>query len=190
MEKSMRAELIAALVTDRYSGFKDGDEAMLETCADSRLEEFRAASDARKAEERNKTTLESNLTKIEARLKVAEERLRTAEQGPTEEEWLAKAPAKIKALLDAQKAEEDSIRSAIVVQLKDLGNHTEAELKAMPLEQLKTLAGYARVHVPDFSGRGLPGQRNAAENNTSYAPPDPYAEHLKQLRAAGSKMVN
>lgn len=193
MEKSMRAELIAALVTDRYSGFKDEDTAMLETCADARLEEFRAASDSRKAAERERTKLESDLTKVEARAKVAEERLRVAEQGPSEEEWLAKAPPSVKALLDAQKAEEDAVRSSIVSQLKDLGENTEAELKAMPLEQLRQLASYARVHVPDFSGRGLPVERHASgnKNNTvNYAPPDPYAAGLKQLQAAGSKLVN
>lgn len=188
MEKAQRAELVAALVTDRYSGFKEGDEAVLETCSDARLEEFRAASDARKVEEKRAADTATELVKANARLKVSEEKVRTLEQAPSEEDWLAKAPARIKTLIDAQKAEEDATRSAIVSHLKDLGNNTEAELKAMPLDQLKTLAAYARFQVPDFSGRGLPQERNASQNNASYAPPDPYKAGLDKMN--GSKAVN
>ena len=46
MEKTARAELIAALVTDKHSGFADGDEAILEAASDERLERFRSAADA------------------------------------------------------------------------------------------------------------------------------------------------
>ena len=189
MEKSQRQELIAALVTDRYSGFKDGDESVLEACADARLEEFRAAADARKVEEARARSIDTELVKANARLKVTEEKLRTAEQNPSEEEWLAKAPARVKTLLDAQKAEEDAERSSIVSQLKDLGNHTEPELKGFPLEKLRELAAYARIQIPDFSGRGVAKERNAAANTTGYAPPDPYAAALASRRGE-SKMVN
>lgn len=187
-EKATRAELIAALVTDRYSGFEDGDTPMLEVASENRLEEFKAAADARKAQERERIQLEGKLTNAEARLKVAGEQLRAAEQSPTEEEWLAKAPPSIKTLLDAHKAEEDSIKASIVSQLKDLGAHTEAELKAKPLEELKVLAAYARVDVPDYSGRGVPRESGKNQNsNYNYAPPDPYAPGIKALQ---SKAVN
>lgn len=181
-----RAELIASLVTDKFSGFKDGDEPILEAASDARLEELRAAADAHRAIDRDRTKQTTELTNANARLKIAEERLRTAQESPSEEEWLAKAPPSIKTLIDAHKAEEDALRGSLVSRLKDCGANTEAELKAMPLDQLKTLAAYARVEIPDFSGRGIPVERNAAAN-TSYAPPDPYAEGLKALR---SKMVN
>jgi hypothetical protein len=188
MEKAQRAEMVAALVTDKYSGFKEGDEAVLEACSDARLEEFRAASDSRKVAERKASDLETELTKANARLKVSEEKLRTAQEAPTEEQWLERAPAPYKRLIDAAKAEEDATRAAIVSHLKDLGNNTEAELKQMPLEQLKTLAAYARFQVPDFSGRGLPQERNAAQNTGNYAPPDPYKAALEKMN--GSKAVN
>lgn len=182
-EKATRAEIIAELVTDRYSGFKDGDESILEGASDSRLEEFRAASDVKRADERARGKLETEFTNTSARLKVAEERLRTAEQGPTEEEWLAKAPPSIKTLLDAHKAEEDALRASLVSQLKDLGANTEAELKAKSIDELRTLAAYARVEVPDFSGRGLPVERHASSSsNIDYTPPDPYAAGLKALK--------
>lgn len=190
MDKATRAEQIAALVADRYSGFKEGDEAMLETCSDGRLEEFRAASDARKVDEQKARTTETELTKANARLKVSDEKLRAAEQMPSEEEWLAKAPPKYKALIDADRAEEDTIKASIISKLKDLGANTEAELKEMSVDQLRQLAAYARVTIPDFSGRGVPKDRYATSKNTnSYAPPDPYAPGLEQMRNA-SKRVN
>jgi hypothetical protein len=191
MDKAQRAEFIAALVTDKYSGFRDGDEPVLEACADTRLEEFRAAADARKVEERRSTETATELVKANARLKVSEEKLRTAQEAPTEEDWLAKAPPRYKALIDADKAQEDSVRAAIVSHLKDLGNNTEAELKAMPTEQLKTLAAYARFDVPDFSGRGIAQERHASGNRQTYAAPDPYKDALAARRVAeGSKAVN
>jgi hypothetical protein len=100
---------------------------------------------------------------------------------------LAKAPPKLTVLLDAHKAQEDAVRASLVAQLKVMGANTEDELKAMDLDKLKQLAAYARVDVPDFSGRGLPVERNASEK-TNYAPPDPYAAALAAQR--GSKAVN
>lgn len=190
MDKTMRAERIAALVADPYSGFKEGHEAILEACSDEQLEEFRAASDARKVSEHQAKQTETELTKANARLKVSDEKLRAASEKPTEEEWLEKAPPRYKALIDADKAEEDAVRAAIVSKLKDLGNNTEAELQAMSTDQLRTLADYARVTIPDFSGRGMPKERYASARKTdSYAPPDPYKEPLERMRN-GSKAVN
>jgi len=128
--KTNRAEQIAALVVDPHSGFKTNDENMLESCSDERLAEFRAASDARRVDEQKARTTETELTKANARLKVTEEKLRAAEQAPSEEEWMAKAPAKFKALYDADKAQEDAIRAAVVSKLKDLGANTEADRPA------------------------------------------------------------
>lgn len=186
-EKTTRAELIATLVTDKYSGFKDGDESLLETASDARLEEFRAASEQRKSDTNTYVRLEADHRNVSARLKVAEEKLKTAEQGPTEEEWLQRAPAPIKALLEAHKAEEDAYRASIISQLKDLGANTEEELKSKATADLETLAKYARVEVPDFSGRGIPVERNASERNVSYAPPDPYAAGIKALQSTFTK---
>lgn len=186
MEKATRAEVIAALVTDKYSGFKNGDEAILEAASDARLDEFRAAADAAKTASTNFARLETDNRNTTARLKVAEERLKEAEQPMTEEDFIRKAPEKIKAVLTELAAAEGAERASIISQLKDLGADTEDALKKKTTDELKTLAKYARVEVPDFSGRGLPKERHASENQT-YAPPSPYAEGLKNLR---SKAVN
>jgi hypothetical protein len=190
MEKTARAELIAALVTDKYSGFKDGDESLLEAASDARLEEFRAASETHKAAERAFSRLETEHRNVGARLKVAEDRIKAGEQELSEEDFLQRAPASIKALVEGHKAEEAAMRASIISQLKDLGANTEEELKKKSTEDLKTLATYARVNVPDFSGRGLAQERTGTETKRSYAPPDPYKGAIKALQGQSSKAVN
>lgn len=189
MEKSTRAEVIAALVTDKYSGFKNGDESLLETASDARLEEFRAAADVAKSAANATARLETDLRNTTARLKVAEERIKESEQPLSEEQFIQKAPEGIKAILNEIKAAEAAERAAIIGQLKDLGADTEEALKKKSTSELKTLAKYARIDVPDFSGRGLPREQRNAEANKTYAPPDPYAAGLKAMRE-GSKAVN
>lgn len=187
MEKNTRAELIAALVTDKYSGFKDGDENILEAASDARLEDFRGASDARKAADTAHVRLETDHRNITARLKVAEDRLKSSEAEMTEEEFLQRAPASIKTVVEEHKAAESALKASLVSQLKDLGSRTEEDLKKLPLEELKTLASYARVEVPNYSGRGIALERNPTEGGKSYAPPDPYAAGLKAAQAQGTK---
>lgn len=184
MEKSTRAELIAELVTDRYSGFRDGDEAILEAASDARLEEFRTASEAAKSAERSSQKLDTDLRNASARLKVAEERIKASEQPMTEAEFLLKAPESFRTLLENDKAREDTERAAFISVLKDCGAHSEDELKKMAIPELEKLARYAGARVPDFSGRGLP--RNTQEQ-PNFAPPDPYAAGIKALQ---SKTVN
>lgn len=182
--KTARAELIAALVTDRFSGFKDGDEALLETCSDARLDEFRAASDARRASAAAYTRLETDNRNTTARLKVAEDKVKISEAELSEEDFLARAPQRIKALIEAHTTEEAATKAALVSQLKDLGAHSEEELKKKGLDELKTLAAYARVNVPDFSGRGVVHKH--ASERPSYTPPNPYEKPLEQLRTKGT----
>lgn len=182
-DKTNRAELIAALVTDKYSGFKDGDEVILEACSDSRLEEFRTASEGRKSAANSLTKLETEHRNVSARLKVAEDRIRTAEQDLTEDEFLTRAPASIKSVVEAYRASEAATRSSLITQLKDLGEKGEEDLKKLSTDDLKTLASYARVDVPDFSGRGIPQERHAS-SRANYAPPDPYKDGIAKLRGA------
>lgn len=182
MEKATRAEVIAALVTDKYSGFQDGDEALLEACSDTRLEEFRTQSEHRKTDSTSRTKLETENRNVSARLKVAEDRIKALEAPMGDDEFLQRAPSQYKTIIEAHKAEESAIRASLVSQLKDCGTLQEDELKKKSLEELKTLASYARVTVPDFSGRGLPVERHASENRQSYAPPNPYEQGLKALQ--------
>lgn len=184
MEKATRAEVIAALVTDKYSGFKEGDEAILEAASDARLDEFRTASEAHKATAGTISRLETTNTNTTARLRVAEDRLKTAEQPLSEEDFMQRAPAGIKTLLEARKLEDDKIKDQLVARLKTCGAHSEAELKTKTIPELETLAQYARLDMPDFSGRGLPREHRAAGSSEDFAPPDPYAAGLKVLQNA------
>jgi hypothetical protein len=180
MENTTREELIAALVTDRYSGYKDGDEAMLQTASDARLGEFRASAEANRTAVNRIGSLETEQRNLQARLKVAEDRVKASEQPLTEAEFLQRAPESFKRVLEGHKAEEDQTRDALVSMLKDCGANTEAELKTKSITELQTLAKYARVEVPDFSGKAMPTARNAEQQ--TYAAPDPYAAGLKALR--------
>lgn len=182
-EKATRAEVIAALVTDKYSGFKTGDEVILEACSDARLEEFRAAADAAKTSAQAFARLETDNRNTAARLKVAEDRIKTLESPMSEEEFRQRAPEKIKSILTELAANEAAERAAYIGKLKDLGVDTEEALKTKSIEELKTLAQYARVDVPDYSGRGLPREPRAASQNANYAPPSPYKAGLEALRA-------
>lgn len=179
-----KAEMIAGLVTDKFSGFKEGDEAILETMSEARLEELRAAAETNKASAAAMTKLETDHRNTAARLKVAEEKLKESEKKPTKEQWIENAPAEIKTLLDRQATQEAEQKNELVTKLKGLGANTEDELKAMDLTALQTLAKYAKVDAPavDFSGRGAP--RVPSNNNDEFKAPNPYEEPLKALRAA------
>ena len=180
-----RAELIASLVTDKYSGFKDGDESILEGASDVRLAEFRSAADASKVASGEVSRLNTELTNVKARLTVAEGRIKASETELTETEFIARAPAHIKALLEADKAQKDTEKAALVSALKTCGIKSEEELNKMPVLELKTLARFARIQVFDYSGRGLPVDRAAEDrdNSRSYAPPNPYEAGIKALQA-------
>lgn len=181
-DKATRAELIAALTTNNpFSGFVEADTAMLESASDARLEEFRSAADTRKTQSESLTRLENDLRHANARLKIQDDKLRAASEGMSEEEWIAKAPPKIKALLEREKAADDMYRGSIIVQLKDLGKHTEEQLKAMSTEDLEMYAGYANVTVPDFSAaRQVPRALTKNSDINDYAPPDSYGLRAKK----------
>ncbi len=184
-EKATRAELIAALVTDKYSGFEDGDEAILEAASDARLDKFRTASEARRADAGTIARMETEQRNTSARLKVAEDRLKVAEQPISDDDYVARlAPTSpIKTLLEGRAAEEATLKASLVAQLKDLGGETEEELKKKSIPELQTLATYARVEVLDFSGKGFPVHRNA-ETKETYAPPNSYEAGIKALQGA------
>lgn len=179
-----RAELIASLVTDKFSGFKDGDEPLLEAASDARLGELRAAANAAKVAVNDRQRLETDLKNTQARLKVAEDRIKASETELPEAEFLARAPAKIKTLVEAHQAQEAQRKASLISALKSCGVMTEEELKKKDIPELETLTRFARVQVVDFSGRGLPVERNAEDKTVSYAPPDPYAAGIRALQAA------
>lgn len=170
-----RAELIQSLVTDKHSGFNDTDITMLEAASDARLGEFRADADARKASEATGLRVETENRNATARIKVLDEKLRAAEAPMSKDEWLAKAPPEFKEILERDKIVEDTYRGAIVSKLKDLGQHTEEELKNMSTQDLEKFAKYANVSVPDFSAaRVAPRALSENSGTHSYAPPSSY----------------
>lgn len=190
MDKPTRDELIAALVTDKHSGFKAGDEAQLQVVSDARLEEFRAASENNRKQAETIAKMETDARQTAARLKVAEERIVKLELPMSDADFVARlaADSPIKVLLEQRAAEDTQLKASLVSSLKDLGGEKEEDLKKKSIPELQTLARYAGVKVLDFSGRGIPVERNAGENTReSYAPPDPYKAGLEQVRAAGAK---
>ena len=194
MTKEKKAEIIAALTIDPHSGFKAGDEKLLEAVSDVRLEELRAAADVRKADAEKAAKTEADLRAATGRLTVIEGKLKAAEEKPTAEQWLEKAPEEIRVLIEDQRAAEVEKRETLVAKLKGLGASTEEELKAMPTAQLETLAKYAKVDAPpSYAGRGMPVVRGAAgtkEDIEDFTPPNPYEADIKALQARNSKAVD
>lgn len=184
-----RAEVIAALVTDKFSGLKDEDQPMLEGCSEARLEEFRAAGEQRKREAQAAVKLENENRNLAARVTVLEAKVKESETELTDEQFLARAPKRFKEVIETHEAGIEAQKLAIVTQLKDLGAHTEEQLREKSLEELEMLASYARIPVPDFSGRGVsvPQSRNAADKQSIKAP-DPYRAALEAQRARESKV--
>ena len=207
LTKEKRAEIIAALVTDKHSGFKEGDEPFLETAADDRLTEFKAAAENRKTQAEAHEKLENEKISTDAKNKVLEDRLKTAEQKPTKEQWLEQAPDEIRDLLDRQRAADDQKKDELVTALKTAqSEYTEDELKAMSIPDLERMQKLVGKPAPNYAGRAIPQQRDrvapkpkqtpqqqraaATTEEENFTPPDPYEAGLKTLRAQMGKTVN
>jgi hypothetical protein len=171
-KNTARAELIASIVTDRFSGFGEPHMAILEAASDEQLNGFRTAAAARQVEAATLVRLETENRNLSARVKVLEEKLRDADSARMSEEYfLEHAPEPFQAILKEHKAAEEQTRTSIIVQLKGLGQHTEDELKKMKTPELLVLAGYAKLSITDYSGRAVAHNRNLADKNAvSYKP--------------------
>lgn len=164
MTAEQRAEIVRALMTNKYSGFTNGDERMLEAASDERLEAFRVASEARANEDQA--------------LRAA------AAKQLTVEEFMAAAPPELKSLISRQQQQETTLKAALVTELRAAqSEYSEAELSVMPVADLTRMARLAKVDTAkiDFSGKGLP--RALASDTESYTPPNPYEKGLKALQA-------
>ncbi len=163
-----KTELVKALVECPCTEFTAADVKWLEAASDERLEAFRAAGVARKAAQE----------KADAELKAAQEKkpeLKTAEQ------FMAEAPKEIVEIVEQHKAAQAARKGELVTMLKAASDAlTEDQLKAKGLEDLETLAKFAKIEKPDFSGRGIP--RTAAEGDVYRNPPDPYAAGIAKMR--------
>lgn len=94
-------------------------------------------------------------------------------------QFYAKNP-EIKALVDRQKAQDTARKTELVKALQG-GPLTDKQLEAKPLAELETLAAFAKVDKPDFSGRGLAVNVDASDVYAN--PPNPYLKALEARKA-------
>lgn len=165
MTKEQRAAEIKKLVDCPCSGFTAADVKVLEAADDATIVRFRAAADAHKKEIDD---LRAAQAKTEADLKAAQ-----AAQIPAEE------LVQLRALADERKAKDAAEKADIVAKLVPLKTLSKEQLEAKTLDELRTLAAFAKVPTADFSAKGIPAPRAAAQTD-NYAPPDPY--NLKALQ--------
>ncbi len=126
--------------------------------------------------------------KVETDLKAAKTENATlkaaAEHTPTEEEFLKAAPASIRTLVDRQKAQDATEKAGLVTKLAAASKAlTKEQLEAKSLDDLKTLAAFAKVETVDYSIKGVPMPRSAASGE-DFTPPNPYEPGLKALQSA------
>lgn len=177
MTPEQRAEMISTLIACEYSGFADGDQAMLEVASDERLESLKTAFEARMkaaAEQPKVEEIKGEVLEVKA-----------AEAAPlTEEDFMKLAPQSLRSLIERQQKQDIDDKAAFVTSLKAAQDeYSEKELVAMPLEQLRRLSRVAKVTEVSFEGRGVP--RQLATKEDVYAnPPNPYEAGLEKLRAA------
>lgn len=182
MTKEQKAAEIAALTSDKHSGYTDADVALLEGTSDEQLARFKANAAANKAKAEKAEKDGNDLVHATAKIGVLEGKVTALEAQPTDEQWLERAPAGIKTLLADQKRAEEEVREGLIKALKGVGTETEEQLKAMSTADLKTRAAYARVQAPDHSGRALP-QMRAAEGGTVAKPSNGWAKALETQAA-------
>lgn len=159
-EMKTKVERIAALTA---AGVKDITEKTSDdvlTVLEAKVENDKAHAVALKA-------AEAKATDAEAKLKAAE-----ANQIPAEE------LTQLRSLAVEKQQQNTAAKAAIVAQLVPLKTLSKEQLEAKPLDELRTLAQFAKVQVADFSIKGVPVMR-AAEDNSQYAPPNPYAAVTK-----------
>jgi hypothetical protein len=167
-----RAAKIKALTECPCSGFTAADIKALEGFSDDRLVALAATGVARKKLEDELKTAKERIAEIETSLKAAE-----AAQIPSEE------LTSLRALAAERKVENDKEHDELVVSLKAASSVlTEEQLKAKSLDELKVLAQFARVSVPDYSGRGT--SRTPQSSTDSFTPPNSYEAGIKALQSA------
>jgi hypothetical protein len=99
----------------------------------------------------------------------------------TEDEWLEKAPATLRQMIEGHKAAEAAEKATLVAAIgRTTDAYTEDDLKAMDLPGLQKLAKAAHVDV-DFGGQGFPKITDDGDSNEA---PKPYTLALEKQREA------
>ena len=175
-----KKERIKALIDSPYTLFENGDEAMLETASDARLDVFEKDASALKAAAEQQVTERAAAEKAAADQAAAEatkkaELAAAAAKPKTEDEWLKEAPESVRKVVARAAAAEAQRKSELVAKLKTAqAEYTEDELNAVDIDQLERFARMFKVNevaTPDYSGRGGP-RAAAADAETIPAPPD------------------
>ena len=143
----------------------------LESANDELLLELKAAAEAKAELTTKLTAAEAKVTELGAELKAASEKVLTT----------AELPADVQAIVAEHKAREQAEKDGIIKSLEAAKVLTPEQLAAKPIDELRTLAKFAKVETPDYSGRGVAVLRT--ENKADFTPPDAYADGIKALRA-------
>lgn len=174
MTPEIRAEVIKTLIADKHSGFTTGDEKMLESASDERLESFKVAAEARALE-----------------VKEVKELKAAGDRQLSEEDFMKAAPPSLRSLITRQQERETLRKADLVAALKTAQDeYAEAALSAMPVDELERMARMTKAKVQekhDYSGRGLAFVGSDADD---FTPPDPYADGIKALKAQQGSSVN
>lgn len=172
-EMKTKAERIAALTA---AGVKD----ITDKTSDDVLTVLEAGVESAKQHAVALKTAQDKQAETELKLKAAE-----AKQIPDEELVSLRA-------LSAEKQQKDAAEKAdLVTRLEALKTLSKEQLEAKPLDELRTLAKFAKLEVKkDYSIIGLPVHRAAAAANndfTAYAPPNSFEAPLKALQESGKR---
>ncbi len=162
-----KTERIAALLKNEHNPIKD----LTEKTSDDVLTVLEAQAKTNETHASELKAAQAKQAETDTALKAAQ-----AAQIPAEELTQLRS-------LAAQKAAQDAVeKTALVTKLVAASKAlTKEQLEAKSLDELKTLAAFAKVDAPDFSARGVPVPRNANQAD-EYAPPDPYAAGIKALQ--------
>lgn len=139
------------------------------TTDDQIVEAFTTLAEAHSAKDAEATKAKAE---ADAKIKTLE-----AAQIPAEE------LVKMRTLMSERDTQDAKEKTDLVGKLKALGTLTEEQLNAKPLTDLRTLAAFAKVETPDYSGRGVAVPRAAAVVE-DYTPPRPYDASIKALQSA------
>jgi hypothetical protein len=153
---------------------KDAAQKEKDDAAENKDDKLKAAAEKQEREE--------------ARLKAASDAGISLEEYD-EREYLKHAPASVRALVENEKARKAARHTELVTTLAAVGALSKDQLKLKTLEDLETLATFAKIETPkaDYSGRGGVARFASEADDVRLNPPNPYAPGVEKLRAQMAK---
>lgn len=160
-----KTERVKALIAHPRSPFKEADQAYLEGLTEERLAEHEQHAQEAETAATQATEQVAQAQQAEAAAKAEAKAAQTAASAAlSEEDWMKRAPASVRKVVQAAQAQEQARHTELVAGLKAAqSTYTEDELKAMSNEALEKLAALVASTVPeaDFSGRAFPRAASA-----------------------------